>query len=528
MNKTVLIGLDGATFTLLDPLMAEGHMPFLRDFLARGFRAGLMSTPNPLTPPAWVSMVTGRSPGHHGIYDFIRMENRNNSIYFTLYNSTDILCETIWSMASRQGYKVTHLNFPMMAPPQPINGWVIPSMVQWRHLKRNIHPESLYQEIASIPDFQSDHWALTYWEANEAMRHRAMFPSEIEERAWVVKNLHRDKQWFIILKHLMEKNPSELTAIVFDGIDKLSHPYWRYLDPSTDVAALPDWQKRLRDEILEYFRQLDAFIRDIVHLAGDDAHIVMASDHGFGPARYVFHINVLLEELGYLGWREVHHETVKKHNHEWSFASLDWSRTTAYVGTPSSNGVRIKMPAGEAGDREKYEAFRARLIEQLLAYRDPATGEQIVTRAVTRDEAFPGKAMPLAPDLTLTLSDHSFVSVINEKPIVLHRPEINGTHRPEGIFILGGPGVKAGRSPEPFSILDVAPTLLYCLGLPIPQEFEGRLPLEAWEESYLEAHRPETSGAAAEFVASESGESPYSEEDKKALWAQLQSLGYVE
>ena len=85
------------------------------------------------------------------------------------------------------------------------------------------------------------------------------------------------------------------------------------------MEKLPDWQKRLRDEVLEYFRQLDTFIRDIVHMAGEDAHIVMASDHGFGPARYVFHINVLLEELGYLGWREVSNERVKKYNHEWSF-----------------------------------------------------------------------------------------------------------------------------------------------------------------------------------------------------------------
>ena len=178
MNKTVLIGLDGATFTILDPLMADGHMPFLRDFLARGYRAGLTSTLNPLTPPAWVSMVTGRSPGHHGVYDFMRMENRGGNIYFTLYNSTDILCETVWSMASRQGYKVTHLNFPMMAPPQPVNGYVIPSMVQWRHLKMNIHPRSLYNEIASIPDFQAELWALTYSEVNQAMRHRATFPNE--------------------------------------------------------------------------------------------------------------------------------------------------------------------------------------------------------------------------------------------------------------------------------------------------------------------------------------------------------------
>jgi len=521
MRKTVLIGLDGATFTILDPLMAAGHMPFLKSYLAGAFRAKLLSTPNPLTPPAWVSMITGRSPGNHGIYDFIRAENRDDTIYFTLYNSSDIKCETIWSLASRQGHKVVHLNFPMMAPPQPLNGYVIPSMVQWRHLKKNIYPKILYDTMATIPGFQADHWALTYWEANEAMRHRALNPDEDEGKAWVTKNLNRDKQWFIILKYLMEKDPADLTAIVFDGVDKLLHPYWRLLDPETS-GDLSDGENRMREHVLDYFHQLDSFIRDIVHLAGDEAHVIMASDHGFGPARYVFHVNVLLESWGYLGWREVDHAEVKKHNHEWSFASLDWSKTSAYAGTPSSNGIRIRVP------EESYEAFRARLMQQLLDYRDPVSGEQIVTRVTPREEAFPGPAMSLAPDLTLTLSDHSFVSVINEEPIVLHRPEINGTHRPEGIFILGGPGVKSGEHPEPYSILDIAPTMLFCLGLPIPKEFEGKITAAAWEQSYLQAHRVGIDNTSGTFLTPEPGDSPFSEEEQKAIWAHLQSLGYVE
>ncbi len=164
----------------------------------------------------------------------------------------------------------------------------------------------------------------------------------------------------------------------------------------------------------------------------------------------------------------------------------------------------------------------------MLDYRDPVSGEQIVTRVTPREEAFPGPAMSLAPDLTLTLSDHSFVSVINEEPIVLHRPEINGTHRPEGIFILGGPGVKSGEHPEPYSILDIAPTMLFCLGLPIPKEFEGKITAAAWEPSYLQAHRVGIDNTSGTFCTPESGDSPFSEEEQKAIWAHLQSLGYVE
>ena len=63
--KTLLIGLDGATFSVLDPLMEQGVMPFLKSFFAEGARAGLRTIVPPLTPPAWTSLMTGRTPGQH-------------------------------------------------------------------------------------------------------------------------------------------------------------------------------------------------------------------------------------------------------------------------------------------------------------------------------------------------------------------------------------------------------------------------------------------------------------------------------
>src|SRR5581483_2855198 len=71
-NKVLMIGLDGATFSLLDPLIEQGVMPFLSSVLSKAVRADLMSTRHPLTPPAWTTMITGRSPTAHGIYDFMR------------------------------------------------------------------------------------------------------------------------------------------------------------------------------------------------------------------------------------------------------------------------------------------------------------------------------------------------------------------------------------------------------------------------------------------------------------------------
>src|ERR671938_285097 len=106
MHPTLLIGLDGATFTVLDPLMAAGHLPHLKALVERGVRAELLSTPHPLTPPAWTTLMTGRGPGEHGIFDFLRTEVRRGGAFFTLNNFRDIRCETLWTVVSRHGGRV--------------------------------------------------------------------------------------------------------------------------------------------------------------------------------------------------------------------------------------------------------------------------------------------------------------------------------------------------------------------------------------------------------------------------------------
>ena len=99
--QTLLFGLDGATFSVLDQLIDEGVTPFLGELRDRGQWGELMSTVNPLTPPAWTTVMTGRSPGNHGIYDFIRAEERGGSVFFVMNSSRDRRVETLWEIVSR-------------------------------------------------------------------------------------------------------------------------------------------------------------------------------------------------------------------------------------------------------------------------------------------------------------------------------------------------------------------------------------------------------------------------------------------
>ena len=534
MNPTVLIGLDGATFTILDSLMKNGTMPFLKEFISQGVRAELLSTTNPLTPPAWTSLMTGRSPGNHGVFDFIWAEERKTDHYFTLYNFRDIQCETIWSIISRQNGKVCSLNFPFMSPPPAVSGCIVPGLVSWKHLRRNVYPPELFPKLKAIPDFNARELA---WDFD--LEDKAAKGVPIEEfENWIEFHIRREKQWFEITRYLMLNDPCDLTAILFDGPDKISHMGWRFLDPKLFPEKPSTWEQKIHNLCLDYFRELDGFLAEIVAIAGPDARIFMASDHGFGPSWQVFRVNTWLHSQGYLTWKDLGdldgkarksaEKVVERH-----FVLLDWEKTTAYARTITSNGIYIRVAKGpdQTGvPADQYEAFRSDLMEKLQAIRDPATGKRIIKRILTKEQAYPGSHNEQAPDLLLVMEDHSFSSIFNKSPIIYHRPEIEGTHYPEGIFLARGPGIRKGASLPQLSIIDVAPSLLYSLGLAIPSDFESSLPNVVFEPSFLQEHPPVV-GEPTQTLDSfdlQTKKTGLEVDEETQIYKQLKALGYME
>ena len=77
MGKTVLIGviilgLDGLSPELIEPMMAEGKLPNFARLKEMGSYSRLGTTNPPQSPVAWSTFATGRNPGRHGVFDFLR------------------------------------------------------------------------------------------------------------------------------------------------------------------------------------------------------------------------------------------------------------------------------------------------------------------------------------------------------------------------------------------------------------------------------------------------------------------------
>ncbi len=530
--RTLFIGMDGATFTVLDDLTksaqgAEPVMPFLARVFAGGARAKLRSTPNPLTPPAWVSLMTGRGPGHHGVFDFIRAEERGDEVYFTLYDSRDCRVETIWSIASRQGKRVAALNFPFTAPPsKELNGFVVPGFVPWRHLRRNTHPAGVYDRLKTIPNFNAQELA---WDFEQEKQSGDQLSNEDRE-AWVSYHLPREQQWFKVAEYLMREEAPELMAVLFDGVDKLQHQAWQFVDPALQKGEMSPYHRRMRELSLSYFRQLDGFIEKLVTAAGPEVQVFFASDHGFTASTEIVRINAYLAEKGYVHWKDIPEGDAGKRRDNSYFAYLDWSRTTAYCRTPSCNGITIRVARnpGETGiAASEYESFRTKLIRDLEDFKDAKTGQRIIAEIHKREDVFPGAAMTDAADLQLVLRDFGFVSVKNRAPAVEPREYPIGTHHPDGVFIAYGPGIESGKMLGRRHITDVSSTLLYSLGLPVPSDFEGTVPPAMFTAQYKAAN-PIVIGTATQGGPKDVQADSMSDAEKGKIMEQLQMLGYME
>lgn len=535
--KTLLVGWDGATFTVLNELMAQGAMPFLKSFLESGTRANLRTIVPALTPPAWTSLMTGRTPGHHGVFDFFRFEGEHSK-HIRFFTSGDILTETIWSLLTKNGMKASAMNFPSMYPAPHINGYVVPGWVPWRQMRLACWPKDLFDRLKAIPD-------LTLRELGMDIKLEEKSTEGVGTREeygpWIEFHTRRERNWFEIYKYLITTDPSDLMALMFDGVDKMQHLCWRFIRPQDAQPLTEDWEFQVRDLCLNYYRQLDGIFEQMVALAGPDATVLLASDHGFGPTYEVFHVNAWLAKKGYLFWSEAASQEKPEAllgvgqvaRHTWM---LDWMKTKAFATTPTSNGIYIAVDHkgdGSGVPPSEYLAFRARIVEEVKQVRSPEDGEPIVIHAYTRDEVFEGPAGSLGPDITLVMRDGGLVSILPGEEIVSQRPVVSGAHRPEGIFGARGPGIKKGFDAGELSILDITPTILYSLGMPVYRDLEGRVPTEIFEESMMEQKPIEkstasTSGEEEVEKPAETEAAEMSEEDERVVMERLRELGYIE
>jgi predicted AlkP superfamily phosphohydrolase/phosphomutase len=208
---------------------------------------------------------------------------------------------------------------------------------------------------------------------------------------------------------------------------------------------------------------------------------------------------------------------------------IDWSRTRAYAQGNFGQiflNVQGRQPRGcvaPADVRPLLDDLKA----GLLAIPHPETGAPLVERVYERDELYDGPQAHLAPDLTVVLGDWRY------RTIGLHDFTTNrlispafgptGDHRMDGILIASGPPFRPGAAPEQATLVDVAPTVLHLLGVPIPDDLDGRVLTEILDPVFA----PEPAASASPEAPETPETSAYTEEEDAAIQQRLADLGYL-
>ena len=550
--RALVFGVDAATFEVIDPLVAAGKMPALAGLMARGVRAGLRSTWPPVSAPAWVTFLTGKQPGKHGVFNFQNFDSRHYSGFSeTLVNSSWFSGRTLLDHAAgTAGVRTLSYRIPMTYPPWDVpNGVVVSGFPLPDRRRTYVRPVEAEAELGPASPLSYDQTAAAMKSLDVAAL-EASNRVELEglERAvgrWVARGFE--------------------LVIGFTGIpDTLHHAFWAFHDPRSplhDPAAPP----ALRTVIERAYVEIDGVIGRLTGGLDDDTAVIVVSDHGGGPApsRHV-NLNAFLAARGYLeraGAGRARVATTLGHVLErgrlalpgrlWlkrrlperlgrslralrkATGAIAWERTRAYavpIHYPVS-GVWVNLagrqPKGTVAPGEDYERLRRTLARELAALRDPDTGAPLVARVALREEVYAGPHVASAPDLIVeTVTGYHggpdldrLVSPV--PPAALRRN--NGSHTFEGILVAAGGPFRKGAVLDAPSLADVLPTALHLLGVPLPDDLDGRVVEEALDPAYLAAH-PVSLTAARHG----DGGMTHEQDDEAEIRRFLQGLGYVE
>ncbi len=462
----LVVGLD-----CLEPSLAFDHyraeMPYLLR-IAGGAWGELESVCPPITCPAWMCAFTGRDPGQLGVYGF---RNRVDWGYggLQLAFSDSIPAErapAVWDVASAVGLHSTVIGVPPGYPPRPVRGEFVGCFMTPGADSPFAHPAELVDETRQlVGEYRFD-----------------VEDARSEDRGRVLNEVYdmTAKRWKLA-SHLLSSRDWDLFAMVEIGTDRMHHAFWQFMDPA-HVLHVPD--SPYRDAIRAYYRYVDGLLGELLAFADDETLVLCVSDHGARRMDGGFHLNEWLLREGYLTLRDGAPRRPGRLVPE----QVDWPRTVAwgdggYYGRIFLN-VAGREPQG-AVSPERYASLRQEIATALEALVLPWGQAAARSRVFFPERAYL-QVNGFAPDLILYPGDLSWRALAGFPAVagaVFTRENDTGpdgaNHARYGVFTAAtGRTLRRADGPHRrlrgLRLVDVAPTILTHLGLPVPQGIAGQ------------------------------------------------------
>ncbi|HEX6384065.1 MAG TPA: DUF2304 family protein [Anaerolineae bacterium] len=554
-GKVLVVGLDGATFDLIKPWAAEGLLPTLSRLLREGAHGTLRSTIPPMTAPAWTSFATGTNPGKHRLYDWIAREP--DSYRFAPVTALDARAPTIYTLLSQSGRRVCALNVPMTYPPVAINGVMVSGLPAPSTQNTITYPAGLYQELVTAT---GDY--ILYPDPGQAYS-----DSGIDA---FLKRLYRCTDGRIrVFDYLRQREAWDFAMVVFNGTDTVCHALWKHMDRAHPLHD-PRRYDKYGSAICDYYQYVDTYLGRLVDTLDNDTTLIIMSDHGFGPFHKFIHVNNWLIQEGFMhldtglrsrakqrlfhrgftpmnvynslmqvGLGVLKREVVRGQGQGLlkalflSFEDVDWRRTAAYsLGNVGQLYVNLagREPLGCVPPGSAYDRVREQIIERLYHLRDPESGEQVVESVYRREEIYSGARLEHAPDIVFLprrleyfgFGEYEFGS---HQIIEAMKRGISGTHRMNGVFLAHGAAIRPEVVVDSAQIVDLAPTILRLMGVPVPTHMDGRVLEEIFSTALPPA--PATDKPSDWQYVANGVDADLTDAERQSLAKRLRDLGYV-
>jgi len=568
-NKVIIIALDGATFEVLGPWIEAGRLPHLRAMLADGVSGELQSCVPTVTAPAWMSFMTGKNPGKHGVFDFVTQDK--TTYRFHPVNSRLRHGQVLWEVIGDQGGRVAVLNVPLTHPPYPVNGALISDFLLATGRGGTSFPPELTKEIEDQFGTYPSDAVLPYFVVSQVDEDLRRFIREYTETM---------EYKFRVADYLLEKLDPDFLMLHLYGNDQICHWLWHIFDETHPRYRKEDAEKHF-ETILQYYWAFDANIGSLLERMDEDTSLFIISDHGFGPVYKAIDLNTWLYQGGYLalktnpltrlrrlGWElGLTPNAISFISQSWiakqlgklvrrrlkdstqggvdrvmqshkltqlllSFNDIDWSRTRAF--SPFGFGqIRINVQGewahGCVAPGAEYQQIKREIVEKLRALRDPETGAPVDADIITKDEVYSGEFFDDAPDIFFVPVNGKYrpkSAGFTSNHVISYFYGMTGIHKMNGILMARGAPLKRGAWIEEAQLIDLFPSLLYLMGMTIPDGVDGKVLHPMFTEEFLQHHPIRFSEVAD--AAGKPAVERLERQEEEAVIERLRGLGYLD
>lgn len=497
-NPFIVIGVDGMEGSVVDELQARGQMPNFKAFRSRGLSSPLKTDYGANSPVVWTTVATGRDKEDHGIVNFdVATETGTAPV-----SSTMRKVPAIWNIVSRPefGRKVMMLGWWGSWPAEEVNGVIVSDRAN-RKIDQRVSPASFAATFdAELKAINAD---------------RSLFPSDGDAGG-------EDR----IMSGYLQKNAAGPYSLIFayiHGTDLVSHKYWKYYRSEGFKDVDPNLRAKYADKIPEKYRAVDTLLGRVVAAAPKNTNFVILSDHGFGPLSEQFvkvsiDLDAMLAHLGVLERKErvLNFGATKIYNYETAaFQTVKMVRF-ARVGREKGGTVTAAQEAGIRADiSTKLGAVRYESGKPVFRVRDAKPFE------ARKGADFIVEVLADSPTDAVTFGSERYTDVVVQ--IVEH----SGGHgwEPPGVFYAAGPDIDTKGQIAGIRIHDITPTILHGMGLPVAEDFDGKVITALFTPAFQAAHPVRK---VPSYGAMSAGKPTQNAETDVEMLERLRSLGYIQ